>query len=140
MTPEVIPTPHQNTTPSSHSCQTGHFPSIIIILTKVLLLITTSLAAVAHGSVLPGATASVLHVIPDDVVAFNETQNISAGAVDPAVRFTEYEGSACGGWEAQYKAPDGGCYLLPTGDGFKIRKIANTCRGLCFSCSVLRCV
>ncbi|KAK3292938.1 uncharacterized protein B0H64DRAFT_444249 [Chaetomium fimeti] len=102
------------------------------MLTHILLLAATSLAAVARGAVLPGTTtdgpAPVLHAIPDDVASFNETQGISARAVDPAVRFTEYEGRACGGWEAPYMAPDGGCYLLPTGDGFKIREIANTCR------------
>jgi hypothetical protein len=54
--------------------------------------------------------------------------SISTRAVDLAVRFTEYQGRECGGWEAYYQAPDGGCYLLPTGDGFRIRQVADTCR------------
>ncbi|KAH6623289.1 hypothetical protein F5144DRAFT_605794 [Chaetomium tenue] len=104
----------------------------------VLLLAATSLAAFTHGAVLPGTTAdgttvSVLHAIPDDAATFNGTKNISARSVDPAVRFTEYEGRACGGWEAPYKATDENCFLLPTGDGFKIREIADTCRVFVYS-------
>jgi hypothetical protein len=111
------------------------------MFTHVLLLAATSLAAVVHGAALPGTTAAALPAIPDDVVAFNETQNISARAVDPAIRFTEYQNRDCGGWAANYNAPDTGCFLLPTGDGFTVREIANTCRGLCycFYRSVLRC-
>lgn len=116
------------------------------MLSQIFLVAATGLATFAHGAALPDATSdnnanaavSALQTVPDDLTI--EARNVTARAVvDPAVRFTEFEGRACGGWSAAYKTSDQGCFLLPTGDGFKIRDIADTCRGL-FSSSWVICI
>jgi hypothetical protein len=95
-----------------------------------LLTTASTLAALAHAAAVPSAITTSEPL--SDLIG-EAAHNISARTINPAVRFTEYEGRQCGGWEAYYQAPDDGCYLLPTGDGFRIREIADSCRSLFFS-------
>ncbi|KAK4152973.1 hypothetical protein C8A00DRAFT_34305 [Chaetomidium leptoderma] len=101
------------------------------MLTSALILAATNLASVAHGATLPRTVAkaavTVLDPVPD--LSAGPPRNISARTTEnPAVTWTEFESRRCDGWAVAYQVPDGGCFLLPTGDGFKVDWIADTCR------------
>ncbi|KAK4149816.1 hypothetical protein C8A00DRAFT_37566 [Chaetomidium leptoderma] len=100
------------------------------MLANILILAATSLATIAHSAVLPGTkTGNAITALRPILADAAATPNVSARAViNPAVQWTEHENRDCGGWKKYYEAGDDGCYLLPTGDGFDIDHIANTCR------------
>ncbi|KAK4040091.1 hypothetical protein C8A01DRAFT_35871 [Parachaetomium inaequale] len=102
------------------------------MLAKALILAAASLATVAHGAALPGTNtdngSTALRPLLADLDG-STAHNISTRTTaNPAVEWTEYENRQCGGWSVNYQIPDDSCYLLPTGDGFDIRGIADTCR------------
>jgi hypothetical protein len=93
-----------------------------------LLAAVTSLLALTLAAPVPSPITPKLEPLPN--LIRHTAHNISAGTIDPAVRFAEYQGRECGGWEEYYQGPDGDCFLLPTGrvqDSWRLLILAEVC-------------